>query len=109
MFIPFDPPYIDSTQEIDVEAVHHYWTSDPDYYHAWWKEKSFGTWYRDGVTHVQNHGIVNNTPLCRPSHPPPDMMSRSYEDYPGEESLNELPIIDWCFLVYMNGDLTDLV
>ncbi|KAI3831151.1 hypothetical protein MKX03_023099, partial [Papaver bracteatum] len=37
------------------------------------------------------------------------MMSQSYEDYLGEESVNELPPIDWRFLVYMNGDLIDLV
>ncbi|KAI3848839.1 hypothetical protein MKX03_034225, partial [Papaver bracteatum] len=37
------------------------------------------------------------------------MMSQSYKDYPDEESVNELPPIDWRFLVYMNGDLTDLV
>ncbi|KAI3898213.1 hypothetical protein MKX03_017639, partial [Papaver bracteatum] len=105
--IPCDPPDLDYVQEIDVEFVHQYWSSDPDFYYAWWKEKSFGTWYHDGVTHVQNHDLVNSSRLCRPSHPPPDMMSQSYE-YSRAESFNEIPPIDWRIPVYMNGDLTDL-
>ncbi|KAI3890143.1 hypothetical protein MKX03_020044, partial [Papaver bracteatum] len=107
--IPSDPPDLDSVQEVDVEGVHHYWTSDSPFYHTWWKEHSFGTWYREGVTHVKNRDLVNSTRLFRPSHPPPDMMSQSYEDYPGEASSSELPPIDLRFPVYMNGELTDLV
>ncbi|KAI3847293.1 hypothetical protein MKW98_022426 [Papaver atlanticum] len=37
------------------------------------------------------------------------MMSQSYEDYPEDESVSELPVVDWHIPVYMNGDLTYLV
>lgn len=54
-------------------------------------------------------GVVNSTRVCRPSRPPPDMMSQSYADYPEDESVSELPVVDWRVPVYMNGELTDWV
>ncbi|KAI3971881.1 hypothetical protein MKW92_016470 [Papaver armeniacum] len=37
------------------------------------------------------------------------MMSPSYDDYPEDESMSELPEVDWRLPVYINGDLSDLV
>ncbi|KAI3832630.1 hypothetical protein MKW98_002176 [Papaver atlanticum] len=36
------------------------------------------------------------------------MISQSYDDYPEDESVSELSVVDWCFPVYINGDLTYL-
>ncbi|KAI3844050.1 hypothetical protein MKX03_007068, partial [Papaver bracteatum] len=36
------------------------------------------------------------------------MMSQSYDNYPEDESVNELPVVEWRFHVYINGELTDL-
>ncbi|KAI3850097.1 hypothetical protein MKW98_001041 [Papaver atlanticum] len=37
------------------------------------------------------------------------MMAQSYNDYPEDESLSELPVVNWRLPVYINGDLSDLV
>ncbi|KAI3915913.1 hypothetical protein MKW98_004354, partial [Papaver atlanticum] len=111
--IPCDPPDLDSVHPFDVEAVHHYLLPpDPELYNAWWKEKSFEKFYPEGVTNIQNHdviGVVDSTRRSRPSRPPPDLMSQSYDDYPEDESVSELPVVDWRFPVYINGELSDLV
>ncbi|KAI3951429.1 hypothetical protein MKW92_029810 [Papaver armeniacum] len=36
------------------------------------------------------------------------MMSQPYDADPDDQSATELPVVDWRFPVYINGDLTDL-
>ncbi|KAI3946693.1 hypothetical protein MKW98_003256, partial [Papaver atlanticum] len=36
------------------------------------------------------------------------MMSQLYDADPDDQSATKLPEVDWCFHVYIDGDLTDL-